>query len=376
MQRCTLNLMDKEIIEEEIMEVEVQNNENLAVASMSNRKALVSNMAPLSRTFYEDKATETPFSDFFKLPQILNTDEKLSNFTGMPKSIFKKKMYLHYFFFLGINFDILNTIVKCARNTADFNNNCDWPNMKERVILVLCKFKLNISFACLAVLFKISKTQCTSMFYSTVSLLAVALKRAIYWPSKEEVLKNMPKCFGKFKNTRVVLDCTEIQIQRLKCLKCRVRSYSHYKGTQTIKYLIGITPSGLISLVSAGFGGRATDKAIFMYENVLDKLEIHDAVMVDKGFLIESECNDRLIKLIRPPFLRKKSQFSKEEAEATADIARARVHVERAIQRIKIFKILHEQLSWFLIPYADEIMVIIAAIVNLSLPILADTRIN
>lgn len=278
------------------------------------------------------------------------------------------------YFFIGINLDILKTITQCARRTADLNE-FDCTNMEEKIILVLCKLKMNISFACLAILFKISKTQCTSTFYSVVSLLAVAIKPAIYWASKEEIVKNMPKCFSKYKNTRIVLDCTEIPIQKLKCLKCRIKSYSHYKGTHTIKYLVGITPSGLISFVSTGFGGRATDKAILRFEKVLEKLDKHDAVMVDKGFLIEQECEENLIKLIRPPFLRKKKQFSKEEAEATADIARARVHVERAIQRIKIFKILNEQLSWYLIPYADEIMTIIAAIVNLSPPILADSRI-
>lgn len=153
-------------------------------------------------------------------------------------------------------------------------------------------------------------------------------------------------------------------------------SYSHYKGTHTIKYLIGITPSGLISYVSSGYGGRATDKAIFNYENLIDKVDINDSIMVDKGFLIEKECEEKLVRLIRPPFIKKQKQFTKRCAETTAEIARARVHVERAIQRIKIFKILKEQFDWYLIPYADEIMIIIAAVVNLSSPILTEEKIT
>lgn len=280
----------------------------------------------------------------------------------------------NFFTFLGINFDILRTIKKCAENIAYYNK-CNWPDMEKRILLVMCKLKLNISFACLAVLFRISKPTCPKIFYATLSLLAVSLRPAIYWPTKQQILNNLPKCFDKFKNTRVVLDCTEIKIQALNCLKCRVMSYSHYKGTHTMKYLIGITPSGLISFVSAGFGGRATDKAIFNYENVINKLDMHDAIMVDKGILIEKECEDKLVRLIRPPFLRKQKQFTKEDAAATAEIARARVHVERAIQRIKIFKILKEQFNWYLIPYADEIMTVIAAVVNLSSPILSDEKI-
>lgn len=240
----------------------------------------------------------------------------------------------------------------------------------------MCKLKLNISFACLAVLFNVSKPLCPKIFYSTLKLLCISLKPAIYWPTLDQIQSNMPKCFKNFKSTRVVLDCTEIKIQKLNCLKCRVMSYSHYKGTHTIKYLIGITPSGLISYVSSGYGGRATDKAIFNYENLIDKVDINDSIMVDKGFLIEKECEEKLVRLIRPPFIKKQKQFTKRCAETTAEIARARVHVERVIQRIKIFKILKEQFDWYLIPYADEIMIIIAAVVNLSSPILTEEKIT
>lgn len=363
LQKCTSNISKENAeMEEDESLLQTEDNivdmgEELAITARSNNKSvLASHVGPFLNDFTGDKETQTEFCDFFELPQILNSDEKLINFCG-------------------ITFDILTTITKCAENTANFNK-CNWSNIKTRIILALCKVKLNISFACLAVLFKLSNTQCRSIFYSTVSLLAVSLKPAIYWPTKEQILNNMPHCFHKFKNTRVVLDCTEIKIQKLKCLKCRVASYSHYKGMHTLKYLIGITPSGLISFVSAGFGGRATDKAIFNYENLIDKLEMNDAVMVDKGILIENECNEKLVKLIRPPFLKKQKQFSKADAEATADIARARVHVERAIQRIKMFNILSQQFNWYLIPYADEIITIIAAIVNLSAPILSDSKIN
>jgi hypothetical protein len=41
----------------------------------------------------------------------------------------------------------------------------------------------------------------------------------------------------------------------------------------------------------------------------------------------------------RPFFLRKKKQFSSAEAKKNVTVARARVHVERANQRIRIFEI-------------------------------------
>ncbi|KAG0445335.1 hypothetical protein HPB47_016541, partial [Ixodes persulcatus] len=51
--------------------------------------------------------------------------------------------------------------------------------------------------------------------------------------------------------------------------------------------------------------------------------------MVDKGFLIDSTCETRLIAVVRPPSLHAKKKLSKAKALATNHIAGARVHVER-----------------------------------------------
>ncbi|KAH9378210.1 hypothetical protein HPB48_014910 [Haemaphysalis longicornis] len=113
-----------------------------------------------------------------------------------------------------------------------------------------------------------------------------------------------------------------------------------------------------------------------MDSDVLNRLEPSkdDDVMVDKGFNIDSECRALGIGVIQPPFLRKQQQFSREDAIKTVHIARARVHVERAIQRLKLFRMLKGPLPWEMLAVADEAMIVIAGIVNLSAPILADKR--
>lgn len=96
--------------------------------------------------------------------------------------------------------------------------------------------------------------------------------------------------------------------------------------------------------------------------------------MVDRGFLIEKICEFHKLRMIRPPFLKKKQQFTKSEAVITADIAKARVHIERSNQRIKNFKILSDTLPSNLIPMIDDISIIICGSVNLSSPILGDDK--
>ena len=99
-----------------------------------------------------------------------------------------------------------------------------------------------------------------------------------------------------------------------------------------------VTPAGLITFVSESFGGPASDKTIFNYSGILQYLEsTRDAVMVDRGFLIDNECLQRQIKLIRPPFMKNRNQFTEAEAIDNREIACARVHIERMHQRIKQF---------------------------------------
>ena len=49
-------------------------------------------------------------------------------------------------------------------------------------------------------------------------------------------------------NVAVIIDCFEVFIERPSNLKARSQTFSHYKHAHTIKYLIGITPQGVIHL--------------------------------------------------------------------------------------------------------------------------------
>lgn len=78
----------------------------------------------------------------------------------------------------------------------------------------------------------------------------------------------------------------------------------------------------------------------------------------------------RLLHLVRPPFLSQKKQMTKEDAIRTAEIARARVHVERVIQRLRQYKLLCGPLPWSLAPYFDDILIIVGGLTNLGPPII------
>jgi len=62
--------------------------------------------------------------------------------------------------------------------------------------------------------------------------------------------------------------------------------------------------------------------------------------MADKGFTIGDLLAKKGAFLQIPPFLANKQQFTSTEVELTKTIARVRIHVERAIGRVKQFHIL------------------------------------
>lgn len=251
-------------------------------------------------------------------------------------------------------------------------------NVKLRVLLTFMKLKIDCSFTVLAAFFKCSIAQCCTIFHFMTRVMAKFFKHLITWPIRKEVDQNMPQCFSNYRQTRVIIDCTEFPVQACQDLKCRVRCYSFYKSNHTLKVLIGISPGGLITYRSEAYGGRASDTFIFKESKISDLCDKGDGVMADKGFLISEELEKKNLILIQPPFLKSKNQtkpqLSKTDAFINKDVASARVHVERAIQRCKTFGILSHKVPWHIVPYFDDVLTIILGLVNLSHPILDNKR--
>lgn len=108
---------------------------------------------------------------------------------------------------------------------------------------------------------------------------------------RENFKKYDIKCFKNFKICIVVLDCIEIFLQKPSCLCCRIKFYSQYKKSTTVKFMTGVSPGGLITFISGSCGGRASDKLIFAESDLIKKLTPNrDSIMVDKGFLIDNVC--------------------------------------------------------------------------------------
>ena len=114
---------------------------------------------------------------------------------------------------------------------------------------------------------------------------------------------------------------------------------SNYKNNNTFKGLIGISPSGAITFVSSLFSGSISDKELTRQSGILALPEKGDSIMADRGFDIEADLIPLGFKLNIPPFLKGKTQLSEKEMVENRRIASVRIHVERAMERIKNYHI-------------------------------------
>ena len=144
----------------------------------------------------------------------------------------------------------------------------------------------------------------------------------------------------------------------------RALTWSNYKHHNTVKILVGISPTGAVSFISNAFGGRASDKLITQKSGFLNNLEYGDQVLADRGFLIQEELVSRGATLAIPSFTKGVKQLSMKNVEESRRLARVQIHVERMMERLKNFKILAGILPLSLVPRIDNIVMICAAVSN------------
>lgn len=171
------------------------------------------------------------------------------------------------------------------------------------------------------------------------------------------IKRNLPLSFRQnFYKVGFIIDCFEIQIERPSRPTKQAKSFSKYKGCNTIKYLLCVTPDGMICYVSKGFGGRSSDLAITTACKLNKSLRAKFSVMADRGFKgVESVLLQKGSKLYRPPSA-SNSKMSKAEVKLTKQIASLRIHVERAIKRIRDFSMCkpHVTLHTSLVKHVDD----------------------
>ena len=163
---------------------------------------------------------------------------------------------------------------------------------------------------------------------------------------------------------RVIIDCTKITISQPRGPANQQVTFSNYKNCNTAKALIGVSPTGAITFVSELYGGNISDKEITKRSGILELMERGDEIMGDRGFLIEDLIRPYGIRLNIPACTGGRSHLEPCEVAQSRRVASTRIHVERAIGRIKEFKILTHVHSTYILPHLNEIFFVCDLLTN------------
>ena len=255
-------------------------------------------------------------------------------------------------------------------------------SVEDEFLLVMMKLRLGLTNLDLAMRFNVAEATISNTLITWLNLLFIQLDTLKIWPHRNVILENMPKKFKEdYPNNIIIIDCTELKIQCPSSLVIQSQSYSSFKSTNTLKSLVGVDSMGGFMFVSQLYTGSISDKQIVFRSGFLGllsrKKEVSeilegDSIMADKGFDIGGDLQKIGLQLNIPPFLKENPQFSENEVIRTQTIAKHRIHVERAIGKVRRFLIFNSRLPISSLGTINQLWTVCCLLSNFMDPILTE----
>ena len=245
--------------------------------------------------------------------------------------------------------------------------------MEDQLLILLMKLKLNLRDGDLAHRFCVSRATISNIFHTLIHAMHEILFEGMLdlgLPSQLKCKGSLPKSFEEFSSARASMDAIEITQDIPRLLNTQAKAYSNYKSRHTVKAVTCVAPNGAINYSSALYPGSTSDVAIVKHSGVLSRFQPGDLILADKGFTIHDQLPAGVCLNI-PPFLTSKSSFTTKEADLCYKIARARIHVERANERIKNYEILRHIPSAYR-GVATKVFQVCCCLVNAQAPLLKE----
>ncbi|KAG0419012.1 hypothetical protein HPB47_004430 [Ixodes persulcatus] len=203
----------------------------------------------------------------------------------------------------------------------------------NQLLLCLTKLKLGVPDDDLAVWFGVSRMTVQNVFMTFLHVLYEVLFESI-------IEKNFPR-----------------------------GSYSASEMPKSFRDFSNFAPNGAIIYTSGCYLGSTSDREVVKDCGILDQLTTGDLILADKGCTIFNIMPGGT-SLNIPPSLRGNRKFTPDEVPYCKKITSCRVHVERAIQRVNIYRVLRK-LPAHKRPLATELVRVCSCLANLHSFIIA-----
>ncbi|XP_074662884.1 uncharacterized protein LOC141915296 [Tubulanus polymorphus] len=251
----------------------------------------------------------------------------------------------------------------------DLNYKCQKLTPVNQFFLTLIKLRRAKEDIELSILFGISESVVSRIVLTWVNFMYFQLSEINTWPEREEIDCFMPSGFKHhFPSTRVILDATEIPIEKPSNVKSQTATFSTCKHKNTLKTMVGISPRGVVSYVSESYAGSTSDRQIIersqLCSNTSKYFSSNDSIMADRGIMVQDLFATKNIKVNTPTLLKGKSQLEPEQVVHDRRVASKRIQVERVIGLSKTFLILKKDLPLSKVNMGSRIVYVCFSISN------------
>ena len=233
------------------------------------------------------------------------------------------------------------------------------------IFLTMVRIRKGFDIKHLSFLFNISQSHVSRVFTLWVNVLDQCFNPLLKWPDQDVACANIPKPFASFPRTCCITDYTEFAMEKPFRPTAQKQTWSFYKHGNTAKLLVAIRPCGVITFISKVFVGSVSDVEIVKKSGFLNLIRANDDVMADRDFNIRHLMLERKAPLNIPAFS-KGSNLSMKAFKRSRRIASVRIDVERAIRRMKCFKILSGIIPLKLRLCLDQILKVVSVLSNLD----------
>ncbi|XP_029558546.1 uncharacterized protein LOC115155760 isoform X1 [Salmo trutta] len=245
-----------------------------------------------------------------------NDPEKVRFYTGLPNYfVFETVMWL-----LAPHMNGTKNMVKLSKF--------------QQLLLTLMRLRLDLKNQDLAYRFGVKVGTVTRTVLRMVNVMSTTLvPTAVFWPSRAELRKNLPAALhSTYPDCAVIIDCFRVTLEKPGSevnLLCQGAS----AGSNTLKYMIGMAPQGVVTFVSRGSPGSVSDKSLAEGCGFLGKLLPGDVVLADKDLDIgESVAAHGALLKITGSDGGEGSEGS--EGVSLTDISPERLSVRRHVERV------------------------------------------
>lgn len=265
--------------------------------------------------------------------------------------------------------------------------NIKWPHNKggakrpdrfkvsllNQFFLVMIRLRLGLFIQDLGHRFGISTTTVNRICTTWINYMYLKLGTINIWPSQDIIKETMPESVKlKYPNLEWIIDAFEIQCERPSSLLLQSRSYSNYKSRNTLKGLLACTPAGHIGFISELYTGMISDKELVMRCGFLNQKHNQGAMwMADKGFVIQDLVSHLGVTVNTPKFLGQDLQMPAGDVVHTQEVASQRIHIERAINKVKNFHIFDRPIPLSIWGSVNQMWAVCALLTHFQNPIIS-----